>query len=136
MMQMSRKHIIGLAALVIAAIAIITGVRAFTSPGAPGGMPEHMTIAQAMGGKAGQAVKVGGDVVPGSIRWDNASGSLRFMLTGAGESMPVVYRGPAPNDFKPGLSLVVEGTYAAGGVFEATSLTTTTSPLCKTCHSG
>ncbi|MFH0941988.1 MAG: cytochrome c maturation protein CcmE [Chloroflexota bacterium] len=132
---MSRKRIIGFATLVVIAVAITIGAKAFTSPGAPGGMPEHITIAQARVGTPGQVVKVGGDVVPGSISWDNASRLLRFMLTGEGESMPVVYRGPAPNDFKPGLALVVEGTYAASGVFEATSLTTTTSPLCKTCHS-
>lgn len=131
---MSRKRVIGTVTLVLAVVIIIIAFKAFTSPGAPGGMPEHLTIAQAVGDKAGQAVKVGGDVVPGSISWDNASGSLRFTLTGEGDKMPVVYPGLAPNDFKPGLPLVVEGTYALNGVFEATSLTTQSSPLCKACH--
>ena len=131
---MSRKRIIGIAALAMLVVALTIGIKAFTSPGAPGGMPEHITIAQARGGTSGQVVKVGGDVVPGSISWDAASRSLRFTLTGEGDRMPVAYRGPAPNDFKPGSALVVEGTYASSGVFEATSVTSRSSPLCKACH--
>ena len=131
---MSRKRIISTASTVIIVVGVIIGFKLFTSPGAPGGMPEHITIAQAMGDRTGQAVKVGGDVVPGSIIWDNASGSLRFTLTGEGDMMSVVYPGLAPKDFKPGLAMVVEGTYALNGVFEATSLTSRSSPLCKACH--
>lgn len=130
---MNRKRIIGMATLAVIIVGLIVGFKLFTAPGAPGGMPEHITIAQAIG-SAGQAVRVGGDVIPGSISWDNASGSLRFMLTGEGDRMPVVYQGLAPNDFKPGVPLVVEGSYALNGVFEATSLTTRSSPLCKACH--
>ncbi len=130
---MSRKRIIGLAVLVIVAVAITIGIKAFTSPGAPGGMPDHITIAQAKG-ESGQVMKVGGDVVPGSINWDDATRSLTFTLTGEGDRMPVTYVGRAPNDFKPGSALVVEGTYASSGVFAATSLTTRSSPLCKACH--
>lgn len=131
---MSRKRVIGFIALFVIVVSLITGFKLFTSPGAPGGMPEHITIAQATGDKAGQAVKVGGDIVPGSISWDNASGLLRFTLTGEGDRMQVVYPGRAPNDFKPGSALVVEGTYTLDGVFEAMSLTTRSSPLCKACH--
>ncbi len=131
---MSRKRIISITALVVIVMGMIIGFKAFTAPGAPGGMPEHITIAQATGEKAGQEVKVGGDVVPGSIIWDNASGSLRFILTGDGDRMPVVYPDLAPKDFKPGLAMVVEGTYALDGIFKATSITTRSSPLCKACH--
>ena len=131
---MNRKRMIGLAIAIVIVVGAITGFKAFTAPGAPGGMPQHITIAQATGDKAGQEVKVGGDVVPGSVNWDNASGSLRFTLTGEGDRMPVVYPGLAPDDFKPGLPLVVDGTYSSSGVFEATSLTTRSSPLCKACH--
>ena len=131
---MTRKRIIVLASAGVIIAALIIGFKLFTSPGAPGGMPEHITIAQAEGQANGQVVKVGGDVVPGSIRWDSTSGLLEFTLTGEGSNMPVVYPGLAPNDFKPGLPLVVEGTYTVEGVFSATSLTTRSSPLCKACH--
>ena len=130
---MNRKRAIGLAAVIIAVVAVTIGVKAFTAPGAPGGMPDHISIAQAKG-EPGQVVKVGGDVVPGSINWDDATRSLTFMLTGEEDRMPVAYRDLAPNDFKPGSALVVEGTYASSGVFEATSITTRSSPLCKACH--
>ncbi len=130
---MSRRGVIGATILVVIVAGVIIGFKLFTSPGAPGGMPEHITIAQAAE-RVGQQVKVGGDVAPGSIRWDNASGSLSFILTGEGNRMPVVYPGLAPKDFKPGSALVVEGTYARNGVFEAISITTTSSPLCKACH--
>ncbi|MDO8567533.1 MAG: cytochrome c maturation protein CcmE [Dehalococcoidales bacterium] len=130
---MSRRSIIIVAAVILAGVAIFAGVKWFTAPGAPAGMPEHGTIAQAME-KSGQIVKVGGDVVPGSIAWDDATRSLRFTLTGEGDQMPVAYAGRAPNDFKPGSALVVEGTYTVSGIFHATSITTRSSPLCKACH--
>jgi cytochrome c-type biogenesis protein CcmE len=130
---MSRKRVIGLAIAIIIVAALIVGVKAFTAPGAPGGMPNHIPIAQARG-EIGQVVKVGGDVVPGSVNWDEATRSLTFLLSGEDDRMPVTYRGLAPKDFKPGIAMVVEGTYVSNGVFEATSITTTTSPLCKACH--
>ena len=112
---------------------LIIGIKAFTAPGAPGGMPNHIPVAQAKE-EPGQVVTVGGEVVPGSINWDESTRSLTFILNGDGERMPVAYRGLAPNDFKPGLAMVVEGTYTTAGVFEATSITSQSSPLCKACH--
>ena len=131
---MSRKRIISTASTVIIVVGVIIGFKLFTAPGAPGGMPEHITISEAVGERAGQVVKVGGDVVPGSVIWDNASGLLSFTLTGEGDRMSVAYSGLAPKDFKPGSPMVVEGTYALNGVFEATSITGRSSPLCKACH--
>ena len=113
---------------------IVTVIGVFASSNSPGGMAEHLTIAQVKADKAGQEVKVGGDVVPGSVSWDNDSSSLKFMLASEEGQMPVVYEGVAPNNFKPGAPLLVEGTYSSSGVFLATSLATTTSPLCKACH--
>ncbi len=97
-------------------------------------MSDHLTIAQVKAAKPGQEVKVGGDVVPGSVRWDDVSRSLKFMLAGEGDQIAVVYQGVAPNDFRPGSPLLVEGTYSSSGVLLATSIATTTSPLCKACH--
>jgi cytochrome c-type biogenesis protein CcmE len=130
---LTRKQIIVITAVVLVVAVIVAGFKILISSGTSG-MPEHLTIAQATGEMAGQAVKVGGDVVPGSVSWDGASASLKFTLAGEDDRMQVVYRGVAPNDFKPGAPLVVEGSYTTSGVFLATSLTTTSSPLCKTCH--
>ena len=131
---MSRKLKITLIAVVIMVVALVAVIGVFTSSDSPGGMPDHLTITQVKADKAGQKVKVGGGVVPGSVRWDNVSRSLKFILAGEGDQMPVVYEGVAPDDFKPGSPLLVEGTYSSSGVFLATSLETTTSPLCKACH--
>ena len=131
---MSKKQMIVLAAVVVGVAAVVIGFKVLMTPGGPGGVPIHITIAQAKADKTGQAVKVGGEVEPGTIKWDNASQSLTFMLTDEGDRMQVVYQAQAPNDFKPGAALVVEGEYSSAGMFLANSLTTRGSPLCKACH--
>ncbi len=63
----------------------------------------------------GKAVKVGGRVVAGSIRRD--AGGLHFRLldlTGAPDTVEVVYSGQVPNAFAAGTDVVVLGTYDAG----------------------
>ncbi len=131
---MSRKLKITLITIVVSVAGITAIIVAFSSSNGPGGVPTHLTVAQARVDTSGREIKVGGDVVPGSVIWENASHSLKFMLAGEGDQIPVVYRGVAPNGFKPGSPLLVEGTYSSSGVFLATSLATTTSPLCKACH--
>ena len=132
--DMSKKQMIVLAAVVVGVAAVVIGFKVLMTPGGPGGVPDHITIAQAKADKSGQVVKVGGEVVPGTITWDNASQSMTFMLADEGDQIQVVYQGPAPNDFKPAAALVVEGKYSFSGVFQANSLTTRGSPLCKACH--
>jgi len=128
-----RKMLIVAAVLAVVVVAVL-GVKLLSTPGGPGGAPEHITIAQAMTDKSGQILRVGGDVVPGSINWNVGSQSLSFTLAEESDSMLVVYNGTAPGDFKPGIPLVVTGTYSASGVFRAEKLTTRGSPLCKACH--
>ncbi len=128
---MSRKQFTILVLILAGIAGMIVAFKVLSSPGGPVGAPSHITVGQAMAGNAGEVVKAGGEVAPGSINW-NAQ-ALRFTLTGEGDRMQVVYEGLPPNDFKPGAKLVVEGTYALG-VFQAISLTTQTSALCKTCH--
>src|SRR3990172_12818663 len=119
---MNKKQMIVLVAVVVAVAAVVTGFKVLMSPGGPGGVPDHITIAGAKADKSGQAVKVGGEVVPGTINWDNASQSMTFMLADEGDRMQVEYQGRAPNDFKPGAALVVEGEYSSSGIFQAKSL--------------
>jgi cytochrome c-type biogenesis protein CcmE len=50
---------------------------------------------------------------------------LRFTLNdviGSDVSLPVVYRGAVPDTFKVGNGVIVEGTYTADGIFEATAI--------------
>ena len=67
-----------------------------------------------------RAVRVSGDVVPGSILREGAT--LRFTVADAGGSLPVVYRGVVPDIFGDNIQVVVEGQPGVGGAFEANTL--------------
>ena len=71
--------------------------------------------------------KVGGRVVPGSVRFDQRTLDLRFdvvdIKSGQGR-FPVHYQGPLPDTFQEGRDVVVEGRYAQSGTFEASTVLT------------
>ena len=72
-------------------------------------------------------VKVGGRVVPGSVRFDQRTLDLRFQLVdieNPSTSFPVHYQGPLPDTFQEGSDVVVEGKYSADGGFEAATVLT------------
>jgi len=123
--------VISIVVVASAGIAFATGVFGGSGGGA---MAEHLSVPEANALPAGQEARVGGDVQPGSVGWDNSTGSLVFTLTGDGQDLRVSYPDVAPNDFKPGSKVLVEGTTSTTGAFQATSLQTTTSPLCRACH--
>lgn len=64
---------------------------------------------------AGKALRVGGMVAAGSVRWDPASLLLTFVLTDGQGSVPVRHRGTAPDLFKEGAGAVVEGSWSPEG---------------------
>ena len=71
--------------------------------------------------------KVGGRVVPGSVRFDPKTLDLRFTVVDIASgktSFPVHYVGPLPDTFEEGRDVVVEGRMTDGGVFEATTVLT------------
>lgn len=130
---MNRKQLIVLVVVILAIGGIVAGIKVLTSPAA---MPNHVTFAEARADVSGRPIKVAGDVVPGTINWDYATQSMRFMIAEGGDQTLVVYRGRVPGDFKPGQPLIVEGRFDSSGVFNATALDSQNSPLCKTCHNG
>lgn len=72
-------------------------------------------------------VKVGGRIVPGSVRFDQRTLDLRFDVVDiqSGRTrFPVHYQGPLPDTFKEGLDMVAEGRLTASGTFEATTVLT------------
>ncbi|MEW6749590.1 MAG: cytochrome c maturation protein CcmE [Candidatus Latescibacterota bacterium] len=87
----------------------------------------HMTVSalvdRAQRQDVGQLrIQLGGQVVEGSIEWDEYRHRARFVVTEGGARVPVRYIGNAvlPDTFKDGSPVVVEGRYAqATGVFEA-----------------
>jgi cytochrome c-type biogenesis protein CcmE len=71
-------------------------------------------------------VRLGGLVVPGTVRWDADAIDLRFLLVGedgeGGDRVEVHSRKAPPQMFREGMGVVVEGRLARGGVFEAHNL--------------
>jgi cytochrome c-type biogenesis protein CcmE len=70
----------------------------------------------------GVPVRLGGQVKPGSVKWNAQTLDLRFIVTDGAREMPVHSTGAPPQMFRDGMGVVVEGRAGAGGVFEATGL--------------
>jgi cytochrome c-type biogenesis protein CcmE len=70
----------------------------------------------------GVPVRLGGQVKPGSLKWDAKTLDLRFTVTDGAREMLVHSTGAPPQMFREGMGVIVEGRQGAGGVFEATSL--------------
>ena len=68
----------------------------------------------------GKALKVRGEVVPGSIQ-DNPGDLELFFTISEGESYldVIFFRGTVPDNFEPGRDVIVEGKLNLEGVFEA-----------------
>ena len=67
-------------------------------------------------------VRVGGDVVPGSIERDPASQTITFQVTDGDATFPVIYHGIAPDTFTDEVEVVVEGRLNEAGTLEATNV--------------
>jgi len=67
-------------------------------------------------------LKLGARVVPGSIKRTAGGREYAFVVTDGAESVPVVYRGIAPDTFTDGVDVVVEGRLGTDGTFHATTL--------------
>ena len=67
-------------------------------------------------------VRVGGNVVGGTIDRHVASQTLTFSITDGVAIYPVVYRGLVPDTFTDDVEVVVEGRLSRDGTFQATSV--------------
>jgi cytochrome c-type biogenesis protein CcmE len=67
-------------------------------------------------------VRLGGQVKPGSVVWDEQALDLRFTVTDGARDIAVHSKGAPPQMFKDGQGVVVEGRYGKDGVFKSTSL--------------
>ncbi len=73
-------------------------------------------------GATQQAVRVGGDVVPGSIDWSRQTRTLTFDIQGQGKILHVIYRGLAPDALTDEATAIIEGHLNADGTFAANSV--------------
>ena len=72
---------------------------------------------EVIGGESGDdVVRVGGTVLPGSIRFDRREGVLRFVLSDGRSELPVINRGAPPRLFRAGEEALVEGRVIAGAL--------------------
>jgi cytochrome c-type biogenesis protein CcmE len=63
-----------------------------------------------------QTIKVGGMVLPGSVKWQPENLSLDFVMTDLkGHNIGVHHNGTPPDMFKEGQGVVVEGRFATDG---------------------
>ena len=67
-------------------------------------------------------VRLGGMVVPGSVKWDANTIDLRFTLSDTKGTIEVHSQKAPPQMFREGQGVVVEGRLGKNGVFESTSL--------------
>lgn len=67
-------------------------------------------------------VRLGGQVKPGTVVWDEQKLDLRFTVTDGTSDIAVHSKGAPPQMFKDGQGVVVEGRYGRDGVFKSTNL--------------
>ena len=117
-MTRSRRFAVGggVIALALAGL-VVTGLRQsvvyFVTPS---------ELRAATGRTAARAYRLGGMVVPGSLRKDPATLRHEFRLTDGRTEVPVRFRGIPPDLFAENRGAVVEGALAADGTFEASTI--------------
>lgn len=67
-------------------------------------------------------IRLGGQVVPGSVHWDAEALDLRFRVTDGQTEVAVHSTGAPPQMFRDGIGVIVEGRHSESGTFEATSV--------------
>jgi len=70
----------------------------------------------------GKAVRLGGMVAGGSIQRLSDGVSMRFVVTDGFATVPVAFRGIAPDLFREQSGVVAEGSFNPDGSFTATNL--------------
>jgi cytochrome c-type biogenesis protein CcmE len=72
----------------------------------------------------GRDIRVNGEVAADSVKNDVATMTLTFTVTEGDSHIPIVFHGAAPDSFKPGGDVVVEGKLDAAGVLQADNILT------------
>jgi cytochrome c-type biogenesis protein CcmE len=110
--------------LIAGAVAIL-GALGFLVKGNIGeGLVYYLTPAEvlAKGVEAeGQAIRLGGLVQPGSVKWNAEELDLRFVVADETGAIPVVSTSAPPQMFREGMGVVVEGRMV-DGVFRSSSV--------------
>jgi cytochrome c-type biogenesis protein CcmE len=112
------------ARLALAAILVVGALLYLIIGGIRGAIVYYTTPSEllAQGASAvGRSMRLGGQVAPGSKKWNAQTLDLRFVLTDGKASVPVVHHGALPDLFTEGQGAVVEGMYG-DGIFTASAI--------------
>ena len=74
------------------------------------------------GAPVGREVRLGGMVAKGSLRHQSDGVTIAFVVTDGLKSVPVRFRGIAPDLFREGSGVVAEGMFQPSGLFVADNL--------------
>jgi cytochrome c-type biogenesis protein CcmE len=81
--------------------------------------PSDITAGRAPSDKA---MRLGGMVVKGSLKRDADGLTIRFIVSDTKATVPVVFRGIAPDLFKEGNGVIAEGRLEPSGLFVADNI--------------
>ena len=101
---------------------VVAGCVGYLIYSASGASAEYyVTVSELRAHPTAGTVRVAG-VVQDDVRKSGGGLNVRFTERDGTASMPVEYDGTLPDIFKPGITVVVEGTMGADGVFHARTL--------------
>jgi cytochrome c-type biogenesis protein CcmE len=70
----------------------------------------------------GTGFRIGGLVVPGSLKRGDDGLTVNFTITDTAKTVPVIYKGILPDLFKEGKGVVAQGKVGADGLFVASEV--------------
>lgn len=112
--------------MAIVAIVVIAGVFGYLLYGGIGNNLVYFLTPGELLAKGSKAVDVpvrlGGQIVPGSVTWNAQTLDLRFRVTDGAREVAVHSTGAPPQMFRAGIGVIVEGRYDKSGVFQSTNL--------------
>lgn len=111
--------------IIIVSMLVLSIIGYLTYTGIRDTMAYYLTVSELLArgpshGKTG--FRVGGEVVPDSVKWNPRDLKLTFRIGDGRSSILVSYRGVVPDTFQPGKEVIVEGTYTTAEVFSATTI--------------
>ena len=80
------------------------------------------TEAKQHGFSVGQSVRLGGQILPGTLSYEPATRDLRFTIGDGVTAVKVIGTGAPPGLLREGAGAVVEGDFAGDGTFRATQV--------------
>jgi cytochrome c-type biogenesis protein CcmE len=110
--------------LIIAALAIAVVIGYVATQTLQSAAVYYLTPTEAArrGIAPGQAARLGGQVLAGTLIYDPASRALQFTIGDGVSTVKVIGSGAPPGLLREGAGAVVEGSFAADGTFRATQV--------------